>query len=126
MGVAPDDQTALHCKVICLIQISKFEEAFKFIEKNKLTWLVFERAYCEYRLNKPENSLKTIDGANISPLPPNLKELRTQVLYRLERYQECFDSYREIIRNTNDDYEDERRTNLSAVAANLALDEVGT
>lgn len=55
-------------------------------------------------------------------LPPNLKELRTQILYRLERYEECFESYKEIIKNTNDDYEDERRTNLSAVAANLALD----
>ncbi|XP_005178216.1 signal recognition particle subunit SRP72 [Musca domestica] len=124
LGVAPDDQTALHCKVICLIQVSKFEEAVKFIDKNKLaSALIFEKAYCEYRLNKPENALKIIDDARLPSLPPNLKELRTQVLYRLERYEECFESYKEIIKNTSDDYEDERRTNLSAVAANLALDE---
>ncbi|XP_055905256.1 signal recognition particle subunit SRP72 [Eupeodes corollae] len=123
LGIAPDDQTALHCKVICLIQVSKLEEAYKFIEKNKLTSLVFERAYCEYRLNQPEKALKTIDGSEISPLPTNLKELRTQVLYRLERFEECYESYKDIIKNTTDDYEDERRTNLSAVAANLALDE---
>ncbi|XP_036341602.1 signal recognition particle subunit SRP72-like [Rhagoletis pomonella] len=123
LGVAPDDQTALHCKVVCLIQLSKFEEAYKFIEKNKLAaTLVLEKAYCEYRLNKPEQALKTIDNADINPLPVSLKELRTQVLYRLERYEECFDAYREIIKNTNDDYENERRTNLSAVAANLAVD----
>ncbi|XP_065369457.1 signal recognition particle subunit SRP72 [Calliphora vicina] len=123
LGVAPDDTTALHCKVICLIQLSKFEEAAKFIEKNKLASLVFEKAYCEYRLNKPENALKIIDEAHLPSLPPNLKELKTQVLYRLERYEECFESYKEIIKNTSDDYEDERRTNLSAVAANLALDQ---
>ncbi|XP_022210780.1 signal recognition particle subunit SRP72 [Drosophila obscura] len=123
LGVAPDDPTALHCKVVCLLQLSKFEEAYKFIEKNRLSSLVFEKSYCEYRLNKQAQALKTIDdAAGVQPLPPNLKELRTQILYRLERYDECLDSYRDIIKNTSDEYEDERRTNLSAVAANLALD----
>ncbi|XP_039494897.1 signal recognition particle subunit SRP72 [Drosophila santomea] len=123
LGVAPDDPTALHCKVVCLVQLSKFEEAYKFIEKNRLSSLSFEKAYCEYRLNKQQQALKTIDDAGLQPLPPNLKELRTQVLYRLERYDECLDSYRDIIKNTSDEYEDERRTNLSAVAANLAVDQ---
>ncbi|XP_016932760.3 signal recognition particle subunit SRP72 [Drosophila suzukii] len=123
LGVAPDDPTALHCKVVCLVQLSKFEEAYKFIEKNRLSSLIFEKAYCEYRLNKQQQALKTIDDAGLQPLPPNLKELRTQVLYRLERYDECLDSYRDIIKNTSDEYEDERRTNLSAVAANLAVDQ---
>lgn len=122
MGVVPDDPTALHCKVVCLVQLSKFEEAYKFIEKNRLSSLAFEKAYCEYRLNKQVQALKTIDDTGLQPLPPNLKELRTQVLYRLERYDECLDAYRDIIKNTSDDYEDERRTNLSAVAANLAVD----
>ncbi|EDV48370.1 signal recognition particle subunit SRP72 [Drosophila erecta] len=123
LGVAPDDPTALHCKVVCLVQLSKFEEAYKFIEKNRLSSLSFEKAYCEYRLNKQQQALKTIDDTGLQPLPPNLKELRTQVLYRLERYDECLDSYRDIIKNTSDEYEDERRTNLSAVAANLAVDQ---
>ncbi|EDW83174.1 uncharacterized protein Dwil_GK22456 [Drosophila willistoni] len=123
LGVAPDDATALHCKVVCLVQLSKFEEAHKFIEKNRLSSsLIFEKAYCEYRLNKQLQALKTIDDAGVQPLPANLKELRTQILYRLERYEECLDSYKDIIKNTSDEYEDERRTNLSAVAANLALD----
>ncbi|KAH8313776.1 hypothetical protein KR067_011640 [Drosophila pandora] len=122
LGVVPDDPTALHCKVVCLVQLSKFEEAYRFIEKNRLSSLAFEKAYCEYRLNKQVQALKTIDDTGLQPLPPNLKELRTQVLYRLERYDECLDAYRDIIKNTSDDYEDERRTNLSAVAANLAVD----
>ncbi len=49
-----------------------------------------------------------------------LKELRAQVLYRLERYEECFDLYRDLIKNTSDDFELERLTNLEAVAVNLA------
>lgn len=124
LGVAPDDQTALHCKVVCLMQLSKFDEAHKFIEKNRLNnVLIFEKAYCEYRLNKQLQALTTIDEATGGqPLPAKLKELRTQILYRLERYEECLDAYKDIIKNSSDEYEDERRTNLSAVAANLALD----
>lgn len=83
---------------------------------------MFEKAYCEYRLNQPEKALKTIDGSDIRPLIPSLKELRAQVLYRLEQFNECFDAYKDIIKNTHDDYEDERATNLSAVAANLAIE----
>lgn len=37
----------------------------------------------------------------------------------LELYEKSFDLYKEIIKSTNDDYEEERKTNLSAVAAQL-------
>lgn len=122
MTVNPNEFQALHCKIISLIQVSKFTEALQLIERSKLTQLVFEKAYCEYRLNQPEKALKTIDGSDIRPLIPSLKELRAQVLYRLEQFNECFDAYKDIIKNTHDDYEDERATNLSAVAANLAIE----
>lgn len=108
--------------MIALIQASKFEEAVKFIEKAKLTHLVFEKSYIEYRLNQPEKSLKTIEDARLNPLPGNLKELKAQILYRLERFEECFDLYKDIIKTTSDDYEDERTTNLSAVVANLNIE----
>lgn len=106
-----------------MIQTSKFSEALQFIVTNNLSdHLVFEKAYCEYRLNTPEKALKTIDAVHVNPLPAKLKELKAQVLYRLENFEECFDVYRDIIKNTNDDYEDERATNLSAVAANLSIE----
>lgn len=111
---------AAHCKVISLIQVSKFNEAVQFIERTKLHQLTFEKAYAEYRLNQPEKAIKTIDSSDEKPLPLNLKELRAQVLYRLERYEDCFDSYKDIIKNSHDDFEDERATNLSAVASSLA------
>lgn len=118
LGVACDDPTALHCKVVCLIQVSKFDEAQKFIDKNKLV-LPFEKAYCEYRLNQPEKALATIDSCNVNPLPVNLKELRAQVLYRLEKFNESLELYKDLMRNTSDDYDDERKTNFSAVASNV-------
>lgn len=125
LNISPEDATASHCKVVCLIQTSKFQEAVQFIERYKLNELAFEKAYCEYRLNLPEKSLKTIDSVNVpnNQLPAKLKELRAQVLYRLERFEECFDVYRDIIKNSaDDDYDDERTTNLSAVVANLAIE----
>jgi signal recognition particle subunit SRP72 len=106
-----------------LIQLSKFDEALKFIEKSKLSQeLVFEKAYIEYRVDKSAEALKTIEAANVNPLPPNLKELKAQVLYRLEQFDECFNLYKDIIKNSSDDYEEERTTNLSAVVANLATE----
>uniref|UniRef100_A0A671RQF9 Signal recognition particle subunit SRP72 n=1 Tax=Sinocyclocheilus anshuiensis TaxID=1608454 RepID=A0A671RQF9_9TELE len=75
----------------------------------------FEKAYCEYRLNRVEHALKTIQG--IPEQTDKLKELYGQVLYRLERYDECLAVYKDMIRNSQDDYEEERKTNLSAVLA---------
>lgn len=125
MNLDPEDTTAGHCKAVCLIQLSKFQEALQFVEKYKLAkLLVFETAYCQYRLNDPEKAFRTIKNSidSVSSLSPQLKELYAQVLYRLERYEECFDIYRDIIKNTDDEYEEERTTNLSAVVANLAIE----
>lgn len=40
-------------------------------------------------------------------------------MYRLEQYQDCYNLYRDIVKNTTDEYEDERKTNMAAVVANL-------
>uniref|UniRef100_A0A1L8DW84 Signal recognition particle subunit SRP72 n=1 Tax=Nyssomyia neivai TaxID=330878 RepID=A0A1L8DW84_9DIPT len=124
LHVAPNEIKAQHYKVISFIHTSKFSEALQFLNKcPDLSDLVFEKAYCEYRLNQPENALKTIETVGTEELPPSLKELRAQVLYRLERFEECFDAYRDLVKNSHDDYDDERLTNMSAVAANLAIEE---
>jgi len=41
-------------------------------------------------------------------------------LYRLERYDECKAVYTDLIRNSQDEYEEERKTNLSAVVAAMS------
>nr|CAD7400517.1 unnamed protein product [Timema cristinae] len=118
-----DELKAFHCKIVCLIQLSRFQDALKAIVKEpKLSLeLVFEKAYCQYRLNQPQEALKSLDS--VLTLSLKLKELKAQILYRLERYEECFDVYRDIIKNSNDDYEEERETNLSAVIANMCHDD---
>ncbi|KAG8454878.1 hypothetical protein GDO86_001195 [Hymenochirus boettgeri] len=119
LQVAKDDVTALHCKVVCLIQNGNFKEALSVIHSNTKVLtsdvIAFEKAYCEYRLNRIETALKTIEGA--SEKTEKLKELQGQVLYRLEQYNDCLSVYRDIIRNSQDDYDEERKTNLSAVVA---------
>uniref|UniRef100_A0A3Q1GF18 Signal recognition particle subunit SRP72 n=1 Tax=Acanthochromis polyacanthus TaxID=80966 RepID=A0A3Q1GF18_9TELE len=116
-----DDVTALHCKVVCLIQNGSFKEALNVMNthaKVLSSEVVFEKAYCEYRLNRVESSLKTIEGA--PEQTDKLKELYGQVLYRLERYDECKSVYTDLIRNSQDEYEEERKTNLAAVVATMS------
>lgn len=57
-----------------------------------------------------------------SSLDQKLNELKAQILYRLEQYDECYETYKSIIKNSSDDYEDEREANLSAVLANLYME----
>uniref|UniRef100_A0A8D1DTR4 Signal recognition particle subunit SRP72 n=1 Tax=Sus scrofa TaxID=9823 RepID=A0A8D1DTR4_PIG len=118
LQIHKDDVTALHCKVVCLIQNGSFKEALNVINTHTKVLannsLSFEKAYCEYRLNRIENALKTIESANQQT--DKLKELYGQ-LYRLERYDECLAVYRDLVRNSQDDYDEERKTNLSAVVA---------
>ncbi|EDL37921.1 mCG15863, isoform CRA_b, partial [Mus musculus] len=119
LQINKDDVTALHCKVVCLIQNGSFKEALNVINTHTKVLannsLSFEKAYCEYRLNRIENALKTIESA--TQQTDKLKELYGQVLYRLERYDECLAVYRDLVRNSQDDYDEERKTNLSAVVA---------
>lgn len=41
-------------------------------------------------------------------------------LYRLERYDDCKSVYTDLIRNSQDEYEEERKTNLAAVVASMS------
>ncbi|XP_067133039.1 signal recognition particle subunit SRP72 [Centruroides vittatus] len=114
----PDDDKALHCKVVCLIHLSDFENAYNLLEKHStLSELQFEKAYCLYRLNRIQEAWSILQ--NSSQSNDKLKELSAQVLYRLERYDECYEIYKNLIKNSEDDYEEERETNLAAVIANL-------
>ncbi|XP_068043436.1 signal recognition particle subunit SRP72 [Anomalospiza imberbis] len=119
LQINKDDVTALQCKVVCLIQNGNFKEALGVINTHTKVLtsdvIAFEKAYCEYRLNRIESALKTIQSA--SQQTDKLKELYGQVLYRLERYDDCLVAYRDLIRNSQDEYEEERKTNLSAVVA---------
>ncbi|XP_026328538.1 signal recognition particle subunit SRP72 [Hyposmocoma kahamanoa] len=122
LQIAPNEQKAFHCKVVCFLQLHNFKEALAVLCNPKNAGLSvdlhFEKAYTQYRLNCPKEALQTVDNA--PELTTALKELRAQILYRLEQYQDCYNLYRDIVKNTTDEYEDERKANMAAVVANLA------
>ncbi|XP_050509494.1 signal recognition particle subunit SRP72 [Diabrotica virgifera virgifera] len=121
LGVAPHEFLAFQCKMVCLIHLSRFEEAISLMNKNPqfLQEVIFEKAYSYYRVNKPEEALKTIELSE-NELDFRCKELKAQILYRLEQYDNSVSIYRDIIKNMHDDdYDDERYTNLSAAMVHL-------
>ncbi|XP_033757773.1 signal recognition particle subunit SRP72-like [Pecten maximus] len=119
------ESAAFHCKIVCLSKLDKFDEALTALHKGKAhaSGLKFEKAYCEYRLNRTMEALTTLRSVE---KPDNrTNELLAQVLYRMENYEECYQLYRNLIQNSEDEYDEERETNLSAVLASCQLwDEV--
>lgn len=118
LGLSVNEKKAFQSKIVCLIHLGKFDEALTSIERNPdASDLFFEKAYCEYRLNKIEDAYSTLSKSN--KMTNKEKELLAQVTYRLEKYQESYDNYRDIIKNIDDDFDNERQTNLSAVVSSL-------
>lgn len=68
LNAAPFDSVALHCKVVCLLQLGRFEEAVKVIGESKGQDFSYELSYCHYRLNDSKAALEVLESA-----PPALK-----------------------------------------------------
>lgn len=62
MGLSVTEKKAFQSKIVCLIHMDKFDEALTSIEKfpAEPEEFLFERAYCEYRLNKIEDAYHTL------------------------------------------------------------------
>merc|ERR1719367_1124812 len=99
------------------MQLGKFEDALKQIRDTHFKVdLTFEESYCLYRLNKPEEALAIIEENGGAGKSEKIRELQAQIYYKLEMYQEAYNLYRDIMKNTNDDFEQERLTNMQATA----------
>ncbi|UXI20383.1 natriuretic peptides receptor [Sarcoptes scabiei] len=128
LHIKPDHRKALHCKIVCLIQLNRFEEALKLIdelnqkndEQSRGHHFKLEKCYCKYRLNNIEDALRDLNEPNYkSDDEFGLNELKAQALYRLENFNDCFSNYVDLIKNSHDFYEEERYVNLTAVIAGL-------
>ncbi|KAL7638501.1 UNVERIFIED_CONTAM: hypothetical protein RMT77_011071 [Armadillidium vulgare] len=109
---------AWHCKLAAHIHLGDFTEALQSLKRCKvIDQVIFEKAYCEYRLNRTLEAWKTI-SATKADSSVRIKELKAQILYRLERYDECFTIYRDLVKTTSDQFDQERLTNLAAVCVN--------
>lgn len=119
----PDERKAVQCKIVSLLQLGKFDETLQTFEKysKHCENLSFEKAYTYYRLNKVKQALNILNESKDTSL--KIKELKAQVLYRLEKYEECFEVYKDVMKHSHDDCDDERETNLAAVISNLILKE---
>lgn len=132
LNLSPDDFLGFRCKLVALIQDEKFKETLQQINnpanskfKSQVdAEMAFETAYCHYRDNDPSLALNILKKSSkgSSSFVLKEKELEAQILYRLERYEECFNVYREIVKNTSmdDDFQSERLTNMSAAAVHYS------
>ena len=79
MNLSPGHVKAEHCRMVCLVQLGMFEDALKFygtINVDLRSDLLVEKAYCEYRLNRIQDALKTLGPAKSI----GAQELRVQVV----------------------------------------------
>ncbi|XP_012935251.1 signal recognition particle subunit SRP72 [Aplysia californica] len=117
----PAEFSAFQCKIVSLLLLDRFEDALNALNKDKThsVGLKFEKAYCEYRLNRTTDALATL--RSITEHDTRSKELLCQVLYRIEEYEECYTLYKDLIKNSEDDFDAERQTNFAAVIASLQM-----
>ncbi|XP_075245989.1 signal recognition particle subunit SRP72-like [Convolutriloba macropyga] len=109
-----DDKVAQECIAICCLQLDRYEDCIDVINKKKLA-LRFEKAYCLYRMNKTVESYDVLKAEE--DLDTREKELLAQILYRLEKFDDCIAVYDDLIKNVHDDHDEERLSNYAAVLA---------
>ncbi|XP_062518352.1 signal recognition particle subunit SRP72-like [Corticium candelabrum] len=114
LGKSPDDAAAFHCKIVCLVQQSKFKDVLQLLKSHRKhsEELCLEKAYCHYRLNNLQEAKRLLESMTNRTSVHN--ELLGQVLYRLENYDSSLGFYKDLIRHSQDEYGDERRANMSA------------
>jgi len=106
------DLDALKCKTVALIEQEKYADCIRGLNEIENEFY-FEKAYCFYRLHDNENALKVLENSN----DEKCEELRAQIYFRLERWDEAYEIYQNALRNTVDSFEPERIANLIACAA---------
>lgn len=126
LDLSCDDQEALNCRLVSLIHLSKFSAALSLIrEINKKTsscpQYQFEEAYCLYRQDKYEESLRVLK--RLPPEQHRVGELQAQVAYRLEEYASAHATYKKLLGEEMSSAE--RRANFYA-AASLSSSSVTT
>ncbi|CAJ0949409.1 unnamed protein product, partial [Mesorhabditis belari] len=116
----PNEVVANKCKVIALVRLGRFDDAVALIEKTPeqtMGDVGFEKAYAFYRLNNNDLALESLEQTKEKT--SRVLDLKAQILYRLEKFQDAYDIYRELVRNHSDANDEERKANMLAVQAQL-------
>ena len=88
--------------------MEKYAEALDSIAELNTKQLKFEKAYCLYKSNQLLKSLETIENES----DERSRLLKAQVLYRLDRFEECLQVYSEFP-DDDDDIETNRKACLA-------------
>jgi signal recognition particle subunit SRP72 len=120
LDISRDDPDALHCRVVSMIHLSRFDSALQLIRSinkrrkggdGKLYRL--EEAYCLYRQDKYQDTLSIL--ATLPRDDHRLMELEAQVAYRQEEYAKARERYEQLLSLEKD--KEERVANYYAAAS---------
>ena len=100
LDLSPTEEEAVLCKLVSLIHLSKFSAALSFVKErakkaNSPSQYHFEEAYCLYRQEKYEESLKVL-----SRLPQGesrVRELQAQIAYKAEKYHKAHSTFKGLL-----------------------------
>ena len=102
LELAPDDADALHCQLIALIHLAKFEAALdliRTINKKRAAGegplYKLEEAYCLYRQEKYDATTHILSTLPADDL--RVTELLAQVAYRQEQYVRAMEAYQTLL-----------------------------
>lgn len=115
-------------KAVGLLKMERYEEVVKFADqsnnKDFTNCIAFEKAYALYKLFRNEEALRTLNSVtNVSEENQlKLNELKGQVLYRLDKFEEARIIYKNLIRDSSDDYDEDRQVNLLGCEAAISME----
>ncbi|KAI8100095.1 uncharacterized protein BX664DRAFT_33544 [Halteromyces radiatus] len=124
-----NDILPLHCKVITLIRLEKYNEALSLISRkfrdNKTVDLTFEKLYCYYRTNQWQQAFDLLSSIKTNHSnSSSLRFLEAQLLYGQDKFQPAIDIYEALLQETDehDPLYEEIQVNLLAARTGLAFD----
>ena len=113
----PTQWDAFYTKLVCFVHESNFDAVLRNISSHSFgdrsRELAFIHAYTLYRLNKHQEALATL--SKCEPGVPGL-ELRAQILYKTEQYQEAVGVYQKDLSQLEADDSDRLVNQLAALS----------
>ncbi len=115
LRIAPDDPDALAAKLFLLVDTARTKDALDLLATSAghRSRFPFEYAYCLYKEGRIEDALRQLDNVP-AQRALDRKRLEGQLYYRLERYDACIDTYREIFQAPYHEDSVEAKANLVA------------
>lgn len=117
LELSRDDLDALHCQVVSLIHLSRFDAALQLIRSiNKKRKggegkaYQLEEAYCLYRQDRYPETLSVLAGLPRDEV--KVRELEAQVAYKQEEYLKALERYEQLLSVEKD--KEERMANYYA------------